>query len=211
MARERQVIPLGWGDTEVPLHSYVAFYHTSGEAVLRSLAFLRAGLDEPGTFCMFLAEEARIDEFLCQLQAGYGGDVREHVDRGKLVAAAWQPDFEGLADTLMGRIDRALKEGYVRVRAMGLVAWAAVGWGDAAWLKRCESRINLATSMYPMVILCTYSLPDLPGLIATEHDDPEQPQIIVNDTMGVVPASMARAAMSVQRRFKRRPRADASA
>lgn len=204
MAREREVIPLGWGDTEVPLHSYVAFYYTTEQAVRRSLAFLRTGLDEPGTFCMFLAEEARIKGYLRHLQDGYAGDVHERVDGGKLVAAAWHPNFEGLADTLMARIDRALDDGYVRVRAMGLVAWAAVGWGDAAWLKRCESRINMATSMYPMVILCTYNLPELPGLMAAEDDDPEDPQIIVNDTMGAVPASVARAAMSVSRRIRRR-------
>jgi hypothetical protein len=204
MAREREIIPLGWGDTEVPLHSYVAFYYTTVEAMRRSFAFLRAGFDEPGTFCIFLAEEARIDGVMSQLQDGYPGDVAGHVERGKLVSAAWHPDFEGLADKLMGRIEEALAGGYVRIRAMGLVAWSEVGWGDAAWLKRCESRINMATSMYPMVILCTYNLPELPGLIAMEHDDPEQPQIVVNDTMGAVSATVARAAMSVHRNLKRR-------
>lgn len=204
MAREREVIPLGWGETEVPLHSYVAYYYTTDHAVRRSLAFLRTGLDEPGTFCMFLAEEARIAGYLRHLQDGYMGDVGERLGSGKLVAAAWHPNFEGLADTLMGRIDQALADGYVRVRAMGLVAWAAVGWGDAAWLKRCESRINMATSMYPMVVLCTYHLPELPGLMATDHGDPDLPQIVVNDTMGTVPATMARAAMSVSRRLRRR-------
>lgn len=204
MARQREVIPLGWGDREVPLHSYVAFYYTNDEAVRRSLAFLRAGLDEPDTFCVFLAEKARIEGFLAQLQDGHDGNVAGCVARGKLVAAPWHPNFEGLADTLMGRIDAALAEGYVRVRAMGLVAWAAVGWGDAAWLKRCERRINLATSMYPMVVLCTYSLPDLPGLAATGLDDWEHPQIVVNEAMGAVTASMAKAAMSVSRRLGRR-------
>jgi hypothetical protein len=207
MAKEREVIPLGWDDTEVPLHSYVAFYYTTGESMRRSLAFLRAGLDEPGTFCIFLAEEARIDGVLCHLQDGYPGEVARHVERGKLVSAAWQPDFEGLADAMLGRIDDALAGDYVRVRAMGLVAWSDVGWGDAAWLKRCERRINMATSMYPMVILCTYNLPELPGLIAIEHDDPERPQVVVNDTMGIVSATVARTAMSVSRRLnRRRPR-----
>jgi len=204
MVRQREVIPLGWGDTEVPLHSYVAFYHTNDGSVRRSLGFLRTGLDESGTFCMFLAEQARIPGFLSQLQEGYDGDVGACVESGKLVAAPWHPNFEGLADALMGRIEHALSGGeYVRVRAMGLVAWAAVGWGDAAWLKRCESRINLATSMYPMVILCTYSLPDLPGLVATGLD-PEHPQIVVNDAMGTVTSSVAKAAMTMSRRFGRR-------
>lgn len=198
------MIPLGWGDAEVPLHSYVAFYYTTDEAVLRSLAFLRAGLDEPDTFCMLLAERERIEGFLAQLQEGCAGDVAECVERGKLVAAPWHPNFDGLADALMGRIEAALADGYVRVRAMGLVAWAAVGWGDAAWLKRCESRINLATSMYPMVILCTYSLPDLPGLAVTGLDGGEHPQVVVNEAMGALTASMAKAAMSVSRRLGRR-------
>jgi MEDS: MEthanogen/methylotroph, DcmR Sensory domain len=201
MVRRNELVSLGWGSQQVPLHSYVAFYYTTPEAMRRSLAFLRVGLDEPRTFCIFLAEEARLDEFQRDLQQGYSGDVRECVGRGKLVAAAWHPNFEGLADTLMARLDQALAEGYVRIRAMGLVAWAQVGWGDTAWLKRCERRINMATSMYPMVILCTYNIPELPGAIAAEIGDPDQPRIVVNDPMGAVRSTMAKAAMSVARRL----------
>jgi hypothetical protein len=206
MAQEREVIPLGWGDTQVPLHSYVAFYYTTEDALRRSLAFLRTGLDEPGTFCIFLAEEARIEEYMRHLEDGHTGGVGEYIERRKLVAAAWHANFEGLAGTLMGRLDEALAEGYVRIRAMGLVAWAGVGWGDATWLRRCENRINMATSMYPMVILCTYNLPDLPGLTVTGDGDAGEPRIVVNDTMGAVKSTVARAAMSLSRRLPRRPR-----
>jgi hypothetical protein len=191
---------LGWGNDEVPLHSYVAFYYSSPDAVARSLAFLRVGLNEPDTFCIFLAEDDRIAGLLRDLQDGHDRDVHECIEAGKLVAAGWLPNFEGLADTLMVRLDQALSEGYVRIRAMGLVAWARVGWGDQRWLKRCERAINMAASMYPMVILCTYNIPDLPGKLVQEIDELDRPRVFVNDAMGPVRSAAARAALSVSRK-----------
>lgn len=194
-----ETIPLGWASREVELHSYVAFYYSTPEAVGRSLAFLRVGLDEPGTFCIFLVEESRIGELLQQLQSSYQGDVQERIREGKLAAAAWSPDLEGLADRVMGRLDQAMTEGYVRVRAMGLVAWDEVGWGDALWLKRCERAINMAASMYPMVILCTYNIPELPGELVQEIAADDQPRVVVNEPMGRIKTAAARMAMSVAR------------
>ena len=195
-----ETIPLGWDDERVGLHSYVAFYHSTPEALRRTHAFIRTGLDEAGTFCIFLAEEARIPGLLDELQSAYEGDVQERIASGKLVAASWNPNFEGLVDTLMGRLDRALGEGYVRIRAMGLVAWARVGWGDHAWLKRCERAIMMATSMYPMVLLCTYHLPELPEELVREIDDPDHPKLTLVEPMGPLRATMMRTAVSVARR-----------
>jgi hypothetical protein len=201
---EKELIWLGWGDQQVALHSYVAFYYSTPEAARRSVAFLRLGLDEPDTFCIFLAEESRIPAVLQSLGEGYRGDVQDCIAGGRLVAAAWHPNFEGLTDTLMRRLDQALADGYTRIRAMGLVAWDQVGWGDASWLKRCERAINMAASMYPMVILCTYRMPELPGALMLEIGDPDQPRIVVNDAMGTVKSAAARMAMSLSRRVPRR-------
>jgi hypothetical protein len=52
-------LPLGWASEAVPLHSYVSFYYSQDETLRRSLAFIRAGLHEPGTFCAVLADAAR--------------------------------------------------------------------------------------------------------------------------------------------------------
>ena len=204
MGGDRAHIPLGWGGKEVALHSYVAFYYSTPEAISRSLAFLRVGLDEPDTFCIFLAEDARLQSLLQSLDEDYSGRVGERLEEGKLVAAAWRPDFEGLAGMLMGRLDHALEQGYTVIRAMGLVAWDEVGWGDPAWLKRCERAINMAASMYPMVILCTYRMPELPQMLALELGDPEEPRIVVNDAMGSVKSTAARVAMSLSRKLPRR-------
>ncbi len=204
MGGDRAHIPLGWGGKQVALHSYVAFYYSTPEAVSRSLAFLRAGLDEPDTFCIFLAEDRRLESLLQSLDDGRSERVRERIEEGKLVAAPWHPNFEGLADTLMGRLDHALEQGYTLIRAMGLVDWDEVGWGDAAWLKRCERAINMAASMYPMVILCTYRMPELPQMMALELGDPEEPRIVVNDAMGSVKSTAARVAMSLSRKLPRR-------
>ncbi len=201
MSTTAGAISLGWGGQEVALHSYVAFYYSTPEAVRRSLAFLRVGLDEPDTFCIFLAEESRIDGLLSDLQDGSEQDVLERIDRGHLVAASWDPNFEGLVDTLMARLDRALADGYVRIRAMGLVAWDRVGWGDPVWLKRCERAMNMAAAMYPMVILCTYNIPQMAGHLVRETSEPDDPRIVVNEAMGPLKAGALRVAMSLSRRM----------
>lgn len=201
MATRGALIPLGWGSLEVPLHSYVAFYYSTPEAVRRSLSFLRVGLDEPDTFCIFLAEESRIDGLLSQLQDGSAQDLIECIGRGKLVAASWDPNFEGLVDTLMARLDRALADGYVRIRAMGLVAWDRVGWGDPVWLKRCERAMNMSAAMFPMVILCTYNIPQIAGHLLRETGEPDEPRIVVNQAMGPIRSGALRVAMSLSRRM----------
>ncbi len=180
---EIEQIPLGWGDRMVPLHSYVALYYSTPEAIQRALAFLRVGLDEDGTFCIFLAEEARKPALLDALQDGYAGDVRRAVSDGKLVAASWTPTFDNLTTTVMGRLDEALAGGYLRIRALGLVAWAEVGWGDVEWLKRCEAAINWAAALYPMVILCTYRIPELPQELVREGMA-DEPVVVVNQALG---------------------------
>src|SRR5260370_7858497 len=94
-------IPLGWGGKEVALHSYVALYHSTPEAVSRSLAFIRMGLDEPDTFCIFLAEDGRIESLLQSLDEDYSGRVEERIEGGKLVAATWRPNLDGRAHPLL--------------------------------------------------------------------------------------------------------------
>ncbi len=181
--REIEQIPLGWGNRMVPVHSYVAFYFSTPEALQRSMGFLRTGLDEPGTFVMFLAEEARLEGLLATLQADYPGDLQQLIEKRKLYPASWTPSFDNLSTTMMGRIDDALSEGFLRVRAMGLVDWAEVGWGDQEWLNRCEMAINWAASLYPMVILCTYNIPDLPGGLVQESEHENEPVITVHEPL----------------------------
>src|SRR6266581_3417006 len=94
---DQELIAMGWDGRELPLHSYVAFYYVDEDALRRCLAFLRLGLDEPGTFCVLLADAGQHRRLLDELQTGYAGDVERVADEGRLATVGLIPDFEELA------------------------------------------------------------------------------------------------------------------
>jgi MEDS: MEthanogen/methylotroph, DcmR Sensory domain len=180
---EPERIPLGWSDQTVPLHSYIAFYYSDDSAISQSLAFLRVGLAEPGTFCAMLADASRHEHVQEQFQRTYEGDLAALIRAGKLALVGESPSFDDLADSMVSRIDRALEEGYVRVRALGFVAWGQPGWPDVSALKRCEAAVNRVAAAYPAVIVCAYNVPKLAGGVIVETPI-EGPVIVVNEPEG---------------------------
>lgn len=180
---EPEQIPLGWSGQTVPLHSYVAFYYSDDSAISQSLAFLRVGLREPGTFCAMLSDRSRHQYMKEQFQAMYEGDLDELIRAGKLALVGESPTFEDLAYSMVSRMDRALKEGYVRIRALGFVAWGQPGWPDISALKRCEAEVNRVAAAYPAVIVCTYNVPKLAGGVIVETPI-DGPVIVVNEPVG---------------------------
>ena len=179
---EGERISLGWSDETVPLHSYVAFYYSDEQAVAQSVAFLRVGLDEPGTFCAMVTDRTRHEYVIGQFQAAYQGDLGDLIRRGKLALIGESPTFEDLASSMVSRMDRALAEGYVRIRALGFVAWGQPGWPDISALKRCEAAVNRVAADYPAVIVCTYNVPKLAGVIVETAVD--GPVVVVNEPVG---------------------------
>jgi hypothetical protein len=175
-----ETIPLGWSDERLPLHSVVSLYYSDEETLRRSLTFLRVGLAEPGTFCIVLADASRHQAMLDQLQEGYDGDLKQRVEEGKLAAGGGSPTFEDLARGMASRMDRALAEGYRRIRVLGFVAWGQAGWPDASALRLCEAEVNRMAAGYPAVIVCTYNVPHLPGHLMLERGLGNDPKIIIN-------------------------------
>ncbi len=179
-------LPLGWGRDVVPLHSYVSFYYSLEETLRQSLAFIRAGLRERGTFCVVLADPARHATVVDELRGDEGAEhLQELMDAGKLAIVEPQPTFEQLAGAMLARMDRGLEDGYQRIRALGLVAWGQPGWPDLSALKECEAQVNRVAANYPAVIVCAYNLPHLPGQAVAESDRGDSPLIIVNDRLEV--------------------------
>ena len=178
---ETESIPLGWSDESLPLHSVVSFYYSDDETVRRSLAFLEVGLAEPGTFCIVLADASRHEAILDQLQRAHTGDLRELMDAGKLATVGGLPTFEDLAHAMVSRMDRALEAGYLRIRALGFVAWGQPGWPDASALKLCEAQVNKVAALYPAVVVCTYNVPQLPGDYLRERALGDGPTIVINE------------------------------
>lgn len=175
-------IALGWSSQTVPLHTYVAFYYSDDSAVSQSLAFLRVGLDEPGTFCAMLSDGSRHQKVKDQFQDTYEGDLDVLIATGKLALVGESPTFEDLAYSMVSRMDRAMEEGYERIRALGFVAWGQPGWPDISALKRCEAEVNRVAAAYPAVIVCTYNVPKLAGGVIV--DTPiDGPVIVINEPM----------------------------
>ena len=177
---EEDGLPLGWNDERLPLHSVVSFYYSDEGTARRSLAFLRAGLAEPGTFCLALADPSRQRAILDLLQDGHDGDLQELIDAGKLALVAGRPSFDELAQAMASRMDQALAGGHVRVRFLGFVAWGQPGWPDLSALRLCEAQVNRMAAVYPAVVVCAYSVPQLPGDYVREKCLGNEPVIVVN-------------------------------
>jgi DcmR-like sensory protein len=183
---DKDRLPLGWGKDAVPLHSYVSFYYSLEQTLRQSLAFIRAGLDEPGTFCVVLADPGRHATVVEELRGEDGSErLQRLLDAGKLAIVEPQPTFEQLAGAMLARMDQALAAGFERIRALGLVAWGQPGWPDLSALKQCEAQVNRVAASYPAVIVCAYNLPQLPGQAVAESDRGDAPLVIVNDRLDV--------------------------
>jgi MEDS: MEthanogen/methylotroph, DcmR Sensory domain len=176
----QELVALGWDGRELPLHSYVAFYYIDPEAVRRSLAFLRLGLEEPDTFNVLLADAGEHERILQELQSGYGGDVQEACESGRLITVGLIEDFDELAGMIRVAMDAVLDAGYRRVRVLGLVGWGLPWYPDAAWLRRCEAAVNKAVSQYPMVVVCLYDVPSFIDPMAVRAPSGLEPIVITH-------------------------------
>jgi hypothetical protein len=175
-----ELVALGWEDRRLPLNSYVAFYYLDDEVLGRCLSFLRVGLDEPGTFCVLLAEAAQHQRVLSELQRGYDGDVERACDDGRLATVGLIPEFEELAAMIRMAMDAVLAAGYRRVRVLSLVGWGLSWHPDAAWLKRCEAEVNRVVAEYPMIVVCLYEVPSFVDPLAVDIGTGAQPIIVTH-------------------------------
>jgi hypothetical protein len=180
MGMDHELVALGWGEQRLPLHSYVAFYYIDDEALRRSLAFLRLGLDEPDTFNVLLADAEQHQRILDHLQDGYAGNVEHACDQGRLATVGLIPQFEELAAMIRMAMDAVLGAGYRRVRVMGLVGWGLSWYPDAAWLKRCEAEVNKVVADYPMVVVCLYDVPGFVDPLAVDLRNDAEPVIVTH-------------------------------
>ena len=180
MSMAEDLVPLGWDDRELPLHSYVAFYYLDERALRRCLPFLRLGLEEPGTFCVLLADSGVHDRVLQELQHGSTGDVAGACDAGRLATVGLIQEFEELAAMIRMAMDAVLAAGYSRVRVLSLVGWGLSWYPDSAWLKRCEAEVNKVVAEYPMVVVCLYDVPSFVDPLAVDVDGGPEPLVITH-------------------------------
>jgi hypothetical protein len=177
---DHELVSMGWDDRELPLHSYVAIHYLDREVPRRTLAFLRVGLDEAGTFNVLLADAGQHGRVLEELQRGYDGDVERACETGRLATVGLLEDFDELAAMLRDAMDAILGAGYRRVRVLGLVGWG-LSWGpDAAWLRRCEAEVNQVVARYPMVVVCLYEMPSFVDPLHVDAGGWEEPLIVTH-------------------------------
>jgi hypothetical protein len=176
-------IPVGWGDQRLPLHSYVAFYFSDQATIRQGVAFIRSGLEEPGTLCLLFGDERRHPELLEELQKSYDGDVEAARASGKLLLVGLIQDFELMAEFMVPALRQAAALGYQRIRALGLVSWAWEGSPPVGWLKQCESLVRHTVAELPMVAVCMYQLPGLASQLVLESGLEAEPVVFVHDRL----------------------------
>jgi MEDS: MEthanogen/methylotroph, DcmR Sensory domain len=178
------LIALGWGDRRLAVHSHVAFYFVDEEAMRSCLAFLRLGLDEQGTFSILLADAARHQQLLAELQMGYAGDVERACEEGRLVTIGLVPDFDEMGALVRRTLDAVMAAGYRLVRILGLVGWGLPQYPDADWLRRCEAQVNRVVREYPVVVVCLYDVPSFADPLAGGREWCADPVIVTHSARG---------------------------
>lgn len=174
-------VGLGWSQGTVPLHTHACFYYSDETALRQTLAFLRMGLDEPGTFNVLFADEGRHAELLGWLQEGYQGSVEEALAARRLSLIPGYPTRDELLRHIAAELDRGLAGGAARIRFLGFIAWGQPGWPDEDGLLQFEAQVNDAVGAYPAVVICTYGVPRLTGRQLIEGGLATHPVVFLNN------------------------------
>lgn len=176
-------VSLGWMKHRLPVGSHVCAFHSDDEGLEQSLAFLRAGLDQPGEFMALFADRRRFGTLLGLLQEGYAGPVESLIDQGKLTLIDGAPRVEELLQGIGQRFDEAMRDGYKLIRLLGFIGWNQPGWPDFDELVAFENKVNDVARAYPAVIVCTYDVRRLPGLSLVEGGLRMHPMTVLGDNL----------------------------
>jgi hypothetical protein len=174
-------VSLGWSAATVPLHTHACFYYSDEQALRRSLAFVRVGLDAPNEFGVIFADASRHESLLGWLQEGYDGDLAAKLAAGELAVVGGAPTREELLGSIASTLDGAIRRGHRLVRFLGFIGWGEPGWPDQASLLEFESQVNVAVLSYPAVIICTYGVPRLSGEQLIHGGLMTHPVVFLND------------------------------
>ncbi|HEV7676997.1 MAG TPA: MEDS domain-containing protein [Candidatus Dormibacteraeota bacterium] len=178
-----QELTLGWSDDRIPIGSHVCYFYSGDDVLKRTLAFIRAGLDEPDEVGVIFADASRFDGLLAWLQEGYDGDVVERVRNRRLLLIGGAPDLPSLLSGIGGELDRAVAEGCRAIRFLGFIAWGQPGWPDDRTILEFESRVNKVVMAYPAAIVCTYGVPTLTGPQLIHGGTQTHPILMIADTV----------------------------
>jgi len=174
-------VGLGFSEERLPLGSHACLFHSDEAGLKGTMAFLRAGFDQPEEFGVVFADQGRFDSLGAWLQEGYERSVPSLIERGKLAMIPGAATSDDLIAGIGARLDRALAEGYTVIRLLGFIGWEQLGWPDTASIVEFEQRVNRVVSAYPVAVLCTYDLKKLGGLSLMEGGLRNHPITIMGD------------------------------
>lgn len=157
-------VTLGWSQERVTLGSHACVFHSHEAGLKGTMAFLRAGLDQPEEFGVVFADQMRFASLGAWLQEGYAGSVPQLIERGKLAMIPGAATSDDLIAGIGARLDRAMADGYKVIRLLGFIGWDQPGWPDTASIVEFEHRVNQVVRAYPVAVVCTYDVSKLGGL-----------------------------------------------
>jgi hypothetical protein len=157
-------VSLGWSEQGLALGSHACVFHSDEAGLKGTMAFLRAGLDQPEDFGVVFADHKRFAALGAWLQEGYAGSVANLIERGKLAMIPGAASSDDLLAGIGARLDRAMADGYKVIRLLGFIGWDQPGWPDPASMVEFEQRVNQVVRAYPIAVVCTYDVSKLGGL-----------------------------------------------
>ena len=172
-------VPLGIGDRDVPVPSHICLFYNSDDELRDRLGFLAIGLDDPDQVCVLFGTHKRLAQIVAYLVEDTGRDIEAAIAEKRLVLI----DGASTGDATLAHVGHTLDEiaagGTKLIRFLGFIGWDNPEWPDEAELLAFESKVNLAVTKYPAIILCSYQLNALRGRVLFHGGIETHPMTVV--------------------------------
>jgi hypothetical protein len=156
-------LDLGFGPHRISVPGHIGLFYSGSGDLREHFEFLRPALDRPREAIVLFGPRGAPAKFLQAFGESFGRDLDREVAAGKIVMFEGDRDPDAQLAMMMRAVTRLVERGAAVVRMLGFAAWGAERWPapeDYLWL---ESRLDVALSALPIVLVCAFDVTSLPG------------------------------------------------
>lgn len=175
--------PLGFGDRTVPVPSHVCLFYYDDTELRQRFGFLQLGLEAPDQAVVLFGRPERLEQVTAYLASDLGRDVKADLAAGRLVLVNGDDHPDRLLAGIGAALDRLAKNGTKLIRFMGFIGWGDPSWPSDIELLKFEATVNEAAAAFPVIVMCTYNVVELPGPILMTGGVATHPYTIVGATL----------------------------
>ena len=177
---QRNSMPLGITDQEVPLGSHLVYFWENQEEFERGVKFLEAGL-RARDFCVVQGHDEAIERSLSVLRA-HGFEPEQLMAKNRLLVVRREHAAQRTLTDLAAALDASMRVGAPAVRILGNLGFGRdplpAGEDDVIEL---EARATEVIGRYPCVLICMYEVRTLPGKLMMKGGMENHPLTVCAD------------------------------